>query len=146
MRRRNFLSRTAFVALAGSSCARHRPSPAQAAPANKAVKTASGLVYEVVQAGSGDTAKSGNTVLIHETLTVDGKEIFSSRTKNAPVKFLIGANQVIPGVDETVSGMRVGERRKAIVPPALDGRKFDPAFIRADADRHYDIELVEILK
>jgi FKBP-type peptidyl-prolyl cis-trans isomerase len=109
------------------------------------VRTASGLVYEVIQAGSGAIAKPGNTVLIHETLTVDGKEIFSSRTKNAPVKFLIGGNQVIPGVDETVSGMRVGERRRAIVPPALDGRKFDPAFIRPDADRHYDIELVEIL-
>jgi peptidylprolyl isomerase len=145
MRRRDLVFPTALAVAAASSCARPRQNTAQAAPAAKAVRTASGLVYEVIQAGSGAIAKPGNTVLIHETLTVDGKEIFSSRTKNAPVKFLIGGNQVIPGVDETVSGMRVGERRRAIVPPALDGRKFDPAFIRPDADRHYDIELVEIL-
>ena len=41
--------------------------------------------------------------------------------------------------------MRVGELRKVTVPPALDGRTFVPALIRADADRHYDIELVQIL-
>lgn len=145
MQRRDFLLQTGFAVAAGSSCARSRPKPQQAAPATKAVKTASGLVYEVVQAGTGAVAKAGNTVLIHETLSVDGKEVFSSRTKNAPVKFLIGGNQVIPGVEETVNGMQVGERRKAIVPPALDGRKFDPGFIRADADRHYDIELVAIV-
>jgi FKBP-type peptidyl-prolyl cis-trans isomerase len=52
---------------------------------------------------------------------------------------------VIRGVDEGVTGMRVGERRKLLVPPALDGRKFDPSFIPPDAIRHYDIELVEIV-
>ena len=60
--------------------------------------------------------------------------------------FVLGGNQVIPGVDEGVTGMRVGERRKLLVPPKLDGRTFDPAFIPADAIRHYDIELVEIVK
>jgi FKBP-type peptidyl-prolyl cis-trans isomerase len=46
---------------------------------------------------------------------------------------------------EGVNGMRVGERRK-LVPASLDGRKFDPAFIPPDTIRHYDIELVEIVK
>ena len=59
---------------------------------------------------------------------------------------MIGANQVIAGVKEGVTGMRVGERRKLQVPPSLDGRKFDPAFIPPDAIRLYDIELVEIVK
>ena len=76
----------------------------------------------------------------------DGRVIFTSRKNNQPVKFVLGANQVIPGVDEGVTGMRVGERRKLLVPPSLDGRKFDPAFIPPDAIRHYDIELVEIVK
>ena len=105
-----------------------------------------GLSYEIVKPGSGPPAKPGQTVLIHETLTVDGKQIFSSRDKGQAVKFLLRGNQVIPGVEETVTGMRVGERRKATVPPALDGRTFDPAFIRPDADRLYDIELVEIVQ
>ena len=111
------------------------------------VKTKSGLVYEIVTKGTGPAAKTGQTLLIHETLSLpDGRLIFTSRKNNQPVKFVLGANQVIPGVDEGVTGMRVGERRKLLVPPSLDGRKFDPAFIPPDAIRHYDIELVEIVK
>jgi FKBP-type peptidyl-prolyl cis-trans isomerase len=108
------------------------------------VTTRSGLVYEIVKKGTGTIAKSGQTVRIHETLSLpDSRVIFSSREKNEPVTFVLGGNQVIPGVDEGVTGMRVGERRKLLVPPSLDGRKFDPAFIPPDTIRHYDVELVE---
>jgi len=86
-------------------------------------------------------------VRIHEALSLpDGRVIFNSRDKNQTVTFILAANQVIPGVDEGVTGMRVGERRKLLVPPSLDGRKFDPSSIPADAIRHYDVELVEIVK
>jgi FKBP-type peptidyl-prolyl cis-trans isomerase len=150
MRRRDIFvqsgSLTALVVMAATSCGRQTVRVAPTLAPAKVVKTGSGLVYEVIQPGTGAGATPGQTVLIHESLTVDGKLIFSSREKGAPVKFLLGAKQVIPGVDETVAGMRVGERRKATIPPELDGRTFDPAFIRADADRYYDIELVEILK
>ncbi len=110
------------------------------------VTTASGLVYTVVKTGIGPAAAAGQTVRIHETLTLpDGRLIFSSSGK-PPITFLLGGKQVIPGVDEAVTGMRVGERRKLVVPPALDGRTFDPAFIPPDVNRHYEIELVEIVK
>ena len=123
--------------------------PASAKPASAAnqTKTASGLIYEIIAKGGGETAQRGNTVRIHETLSLpDGKVIFNSREKNQTVTFVLGANQVIPGVDEGVTGMRVGERRKLLVPPSLDGRKFEASFIPPDAIRHYDIELVEIVK
>jgi FKBP-type peptidyl-prolyl cis-trans isomerase len=110
-------------------------------------KTASGLIYEIITKGTGGTAQRGHTIRIHETLSLpDGKVIFNSREKNQTVTFVLGANQVIPGVDEGVTGMRVGERRRLLVPPALDGRKFEPSFIPPDAVRHYDIELIEIVK
>ena len=113
----------------------------------KQVQTNSGLAYEVVSEGSGPVAKPGQTVRIHETLTLpNGKLLFSSRTKGEPVTFLLGGNQVIAGVDEGVTGMRVGERRKLIVPQTLDGRTFDPEFIPPESSRHYDIELVEIVE
>ena len=109
-------------------------------------KTASGLIYETVVKGAGAIAKRGDKLRIHETLSLpDGRVIFNSREKNQTVTFELGANQVIPGVDEGVTGMRVGERRKLLVPPSLDGRKFDPSFIPPEAIRHYDIELVEIV-
>jgi FKBP-type peptidyl-prolyl cis-trans isomerase FkpA len=140
MRRRDvFVSAGSVAALAlvatTASCTRHARSVPPSALAVKVVTTRSGLSYEVVQQGTGAVAKAGQTVFIDETLTVDRKQIFSSRNKNSPVKFVLGGNQVIPGVDEAVTGMRVAERRKATVPPALDGRTFDPSFIRPDADR-----------
>jgi hypothetical protein len=109
-------------------------------PSRTTTKTA--LAYETVVQGTGAVAKRGDTVRIHETLSLpDGRVIFNSREKRQTVTFVLGANQVIPGVDEGVTGMRVGERRKLLLPPALDGRTFDPSFIQPDAIRHYDIEL-----
>ena len=83
---------------------------------------------------------------IHETTTLaDGTLIYSTRTKNNPLKFLLGGNQVIAGVDEGVTGMRVGERRTLIVPPSLSKRSVYPANTPPNATLYYDIELVEIV-
>ncbi len=70
--------------------------------------------------------------------------IFSSRDKNTPVTFLLGGNQVISGVDEGVSGMRVGERRMLIVPPKLSHRSMYPPNTPPDSVLHIDVELVQI--
>lgn len=112
----------------------------------KTITTKSGLQYQVIVQGRGTPAKAGDQVRIHETKTLkDGTLIFSTRTKNSPLKFLVGGNQVIAGVDEGVTGMRVGERRKLIVPPSLSKRSSYPANTPPDATLYYDIELVEIL-
>ena len=107
------------------------------------VTTKTGLRYQIVVPGNGPAAIPGQFVRIHETTTLaDGTLIYSTRTKNNPVKFLLGGNQVIAGVDEGVSGMRVGERRKLVVPPSLSKRSVSS--IPPDATWYYDIELVEI--
>ena len=104
------------------------------------------MQYEVVAAGRGERAQPGSSVRIHETTTLkDGTLIYSTRTSGRPLKFLIGGNQVIAGVDEGVRGMRVGERRKLIVPPSLSKRSSYPANTPPDATLYYDIELVEII-
>jgi peptidylprolyl isomerase len=108
------------------------------------VRTASGLEYRVALAGHGRRVQRGDTVTIHEALSLpDGRVVFDSHhAPNKAVTFTLGAHHVIPGVDEGVAGMRVGERRHLRVPPALDGRTFDPAFIPPTAIRLYDIELL----
>jgi FKBP-type peptidyl-prolyl cis-trans isomerase len=108
------------------------------------VRTASSLEYQIVTEGRGRQVQRGDTVVIHEALSLqDGRIIFDSRVApNKPVTFTLGASQVIRGVEEGVTGMRVGERRRLRVPPALDGRKFDPAFIPPAAIRLYDIEVL----
>ena len=110
------------------------------------IRTKSGLEYQIVTEGPGPRPHAGQSATIHESLALpDGRILFDSRVApNKAVTFTIGAKQVIPGVEESVSDMRVGERRKVRIPPSLDGRKFDPSFIPPDAIRLYDIELLDL--
>jgi FKBP-type peptidyl-prolyl cis-trans isomerase len=117
-----------------------------AAQPGNIITTKSGLQYQVVTEGRGQAAKPGSQVLIHETTTLkNGTMIYSTRSKGNPLKFVLGANQVISGVDEGVRGMRIGERRKLIVPPSLSKRSTYPANTPPEATLYYDIELIEII-
>ncbi len=64
--------------------------------------------------------KPGQTVTVHYIgYLVDGSQWDSSRDRGKPFKFKLGAEQVIPGLDEGVSQLSIGERAKLIIPPAL---------------------------
>lgn len=116
------------------------------AQSSKTNTTKSGLQYEVVVEGRGQVAQPGSHVRIHETTTLkDGTLIYSTRSKGNPLKFVLGGNQVIAGVDEGVRGMRIGERRKLIVPPSLSKRSTYPSNTPPEATLYYDIELIEII-
>jgi FKBP-type peptidyl-prolyl cis-trans isomerase len=118
---------------------------ASCASSGTQIATPSGLVYMVISRGSGPAARGGQYVLIHETTTfADGRLHFSTRTAGQPLRFLLGGKQVIDGVDEGVAGMRVGERRKLIVPPALSRRSTYPKGLSPEDWLHYDVELVGI--
>ena len=96
--------------------------------------------------GTGATAKAGQVVTIHYTGTLaDGTVFDSSREKNTPYVRTIGAKQVIEGWDEGVPGMKVGERRKLIVPAALAyGAEGKPPKIPGDAVLTFDVELLDV--
>ena len=75
--------------------------PAGEKPGSGPVTTASGLVYEVVHPGTGPVAAKGDTVLIHETTkTEDGAVVTDTWAMNHPIRFELGAKQVIDGLDE----------------------------------------------
>ena len=110
-----------------TACAPANESVGEAEPGAQTVTTASGLVYEVIETGSGPVAKAGDLALIHETTQLaDGTLITDTWALNHPIRFLLGGNQVIDGIDEAVTGMRVGERRTLIVPPHLSKRTSYP--------------------
>lgn len=111
---------------------------------SRVVTAPSGLQYRVLKSGSGAPALSGQQVSIHETTALpNGTLIYTSRNGN-PIKFRLGAKQVITGVDEGVTGMRVGERRLLVVPPTLSRRTGYPANTPPDSTLHIDVELVQI--
>lgn len=108
--------------------------------------TASGLRYEDEQVGTGAQPKTGDTVVVHYTGTLaDGTKFDSSRDRNEPFRFTIGVGQVIKGWDEGVASMRVGGKRRLMIPPQLGyGRRGVPGVIPADADLIFDVELLDI--
>jgi FKBP-type peptidyl-prolyl cis-trans isomerase FkpA len=71
--------------------------------------------------GTGDVAKAGDRVSVHYvgTLLADGSKFDSSRDRNQPFQFALGRGQVIKGWDQGVAGMKVGEKRKLVIPPSL---------------------------
>ena len=84
------------------------------------IKTPSGLQYEDLVPGSGASPSPGKKVVVHYTgWLTDGKKFDSSLDKNEPFSFVIGAGQVIPGWDEGVMTMKIGGKRKLVIPAAL---------------------------
>ncbi len=86
----------------------------------KEVTTTSGLKYIDLKAGDGDEAKSGKKVTVHYTGWLkNGKKFDSSLDRDEPFEFNLGRGMVIKGWDEGVAGMKVGGKRKLMIPSKL---------------------------
>ena len=82
--------------------------------------TASGLQYQDLVVGDGATAEARNTVDVHYTgWLLDGAKFDSSLDRGQPFSFQLGVGMVIPGWDEGVAGMKVGGKRKLVIPADL---------------------------
>lgn len=108
--------------------------------------TESGLRYATLREGDGPTPPSStSTVKVHYVGTLtNGKKFDSSYDRNAPATFPL--NRVIPGWTEGVGSMKVGEKRRLIIPSDLGyGDRGAPPDIPGGATLVFDVELLEIL-
>lgn len=114
------------------------------ASAPQPVVTASGLQYEVVRAGAGPMARAGQQADPRDHLPARRAHPIQHPRAGATAALPAGRRQVIDGVDEAVTGMRVGEQRRLVVAPHLSRRSSYPAGLSPNDTLHYELELVAI--
>ncbi len=114
----------------------------------KTVTTASGLKYVDVVVGKGAAPTASKAVKVHYTGTLEnGKKFDSSVDRNEPFSFTIGVGQVIKGWDEGVMTMKVGGKRKLIIPANLGyGARGAGSAIPPNATLLFDVELLDVAK
>jgi FKBP-type peptidyl-prolyl cis-trans isomerase len=110
----------------------------------------SGLKYMDLVVGTGATAEMGEIAVIHLTGWIDdngqkGAEFISSHDRGKPVSFKLGTGQVMKGWNEGVAGMKVGGRRRLMIPSKLGyGAKGAGELVPPDADLIFEVELLEV--
>jgi protein-disulfide isomerase len=120
--------------------------PAPPAPPVAGLAAATQLQITDLVVGQGQAAAGGDRVSVHYVGTLlDGTEFDSSRKHNRPFSFTLGGGQVIKGWDQGVVGMRVGGRRRLVIPPQLGyGDRGAGGLIPPGATLVFDIELLSI--
>jgi peptidylprolyl isomerase len=125
--------------------ATHKAATSHTAPAAQTVATPSGLKYVDLLVGKGPAPKDGDTVLVHYTGRFTNGKVFDTSVGKQPFHFVLGRGQVIKGWDEGVASMRVGGKRKLIVPPALAyGAQGYPGAIPPNSTLVFQVELLKI--
>jgi len=109
-----------------------------------------GLIIEDITVGSGAEAKAGTEIEVHYTGWlyndgVQGAKFDSSKDRNQPFNFFLGAGQVIRGWDEGFAGMKVGGVRKLVIPPEMGyGARGAGGVIPPNATLLFEVELLGV--
>jgi peptidylprolyl isomerase len=122
----------------------------QSAFAMSMTQTESGLSYQDDEVGGGETPNQGQTCVMHYTgwlweQGAKGKKFDSSHDRGRPFSFKLGVGQVIRGWDEGVATMKVGGKRRLLIPPDLGyGPRGAGNVIPPNATLLFEVELLEL--
>ena len=109
-------------------------------------QTESGLRYQIIQSGEGASPVIGETVSVHyKGMFADGKEFDNSVTRGKPIAFPVGQGNVIPGWDEGILLLKVGDKARFVIPSHLGyGSRGAGGVIPPNATLIFDVELVKV--
>lgn len=129
----------AIVSSGGSSTRK----PTDALSASPAAPGQLEIIDDVV--GTGAEAVPGKTVVVHYTGTLtNGTKFDSSRDRGTPFEFVLGSGQVIRGWDEGVKGMKVGGKRRLVIPPEMAYGAQAVGPIPANSTLLFEVELLQV--
>ncbi|WP_210252077.1 FKBP-type peptidyl-prolyl cis-trans isomerase [Rhodoplanes serenus] len=118
------------------------PPPAAAPPGAAAPD---GLASQDIKVGTGPEARTGQRLRVHYTGKLTNGTTFDSSVGRAPFTFTLGGGQVIKGWDQGVAGMRVGGKRRLVIPPELGyGARGAPPQIPPNSTLVFEIDLLGI--
>jgi peptidylprolyl isomerase len=107
--------------------------------------TPSGLQIKELQPGTGPSPQVGQMVSVHYTgWLTDGTKFDSSVDRGQPLDFTLGAGQVIQGWDEGVASMKIGGKRRLVIPPnlAYGNQSVGGGIIPPNSTLVFDVELL----
>lgn len=120
-------------------------SPAPSSSSDNFITMNDGLKIEDIIVGSGGEVKSGDTITVNYLGTLlDGTKFDSSYDRNMPFTTQIGVGQVIKGWDEGIIGMKVGGKRKLVIPSSLGYGDQSAGSIPPNSTLIFEVELLSI--
>lgn len=141
------------IVIAGTLAAAACSGESETGTATETGATVSELIKQDGRVGTGVEAVAGRTVTVHYTGWLydaargdkKGAKFDSSRDRNDPFPFTLGAGEVIQGWDEGVAGMKVGGQRTLTIPPSMGyGARGAGGVIPPNATLIFDVELLDV--
>ena len=113
---------------------------------NKEVIMENGLIIKDKLVGEGSVAEKYSIVTVHYIGRLENGKTFDSSKQigKEPIRFTLGAGQVIKGWDQGIIGMKVGGQRKLIIPPNLGYGDQDMGVIPPNSTLIFNVELIEV--
>jgi peptidylprolyl isomerase len=137
-----FLVAGLFFVFSGSKT--QAPTSSGATPVEGATTTPSGLQYIDLVEGTGASPAPGKQLTMHYKGTFPNGEQFDSSIGKQPLTFTLGVTPMIKGWDEGVMGMKVGGKRKLIVPPNLAYGTAGRPGIPPNSTLNFELELLDV--
>lgn len=132
--------------LSGGAVPKGEPFPPAPPTAIGETKTLTGDVkYETLKEGTGEEVKSGRVAVVHYVGTLDDGTVFdSSRNRGTPANFTLGTGGLIKGWEYAIPGMKIGELRKIVIPPAMGYGAQEQGKIPPNSTLTFEVELVGV--